>query len=463
MRHQVRNVVLCGSIVLVLLGAWLLVSLLPEDSASGSSSEGQILPLIERDTAELTALTVQNTEGTLSFSLDESGVLQLDGCDDLPRYDTRYTALINAACSLSASRVVAESPDNPGEYGLDAPASIVTAVFSDGTQSVIEIGGQAPDRSGYYLRLSSSDTVYLSKTDLDNFFCGSGDFIGLTLIPSATEAQTVSIGDITFAGSSRSSSFTLKANETGHTVPLGGGYAAGGEEYSALLSNLSALTAAGAILPHPDEDALSAYGLANPRSTVTFTRIVEEDGETSSEPYTLRLGDKENGYYYAMLDGIDAVYLLADTSVTWAELSAEDFVSTQPVSLSAADAAAFSVQTDTLDVTFSITAEDGTVTGVTADGASVDKDQFQNLYLSFQALAYTTYQDSKPDADPLARITITASDGETYSFALIPASVRTVYVDTGNTGGFLVKEADVKTFLERVQWLLDGREVPSSY
>ena len=63
----------------------------------------------------------------------------------------------------------------------------------------------------------------------------------------------------------------------------------------------------------------------------------------------------------------------------------------------------------------------------------------------------------------MARITIADGDGNSWSFTLIPASSRTVYVDTGTPGGFLVKEADAESFLKRVQMLLNGEEVPSSY
>ena len=328
---------------------------------------------------------------------------------------------------------------------------------------MIEVGDQAPDQSGYYLRLAGNDAVYLSKTDMDNFFCGQGDFIGLNLIDSATETQTVALGDITLSGTIRSTPFTLTANKSGHTVPLGGGYEAGGENYSALISNLSALTASGAIMPHPDEEALSEYGLNSPRSVVTFTRTVEEDGESSSEEYTISLGNKENSYYFAMISGIDAVYMLPDTAVTWAELTMEDFVSTQPITLSASDLASFSVESDSVRADFAVTAEDGEITAVTSSWNEIDPEQFQNLYLSFQALNYISYQDQKPDGETLAHIAITDVDGNQYSFTLIRSSSRSVYVDTGGSGGFLIREADTETFLQRVQMLLDGEEVPSGY
>ena len=105
MSHQIRNVVICGFVVLILLGAWLAVSLLPQENASGTSSQGEVLSLIERDTADLTSLTIQNAEGTLSFSLNDEGVLLLEGCEDLPRYDTRYTALLPPVQSASRQRI----------------------------------------------------------------------------------------------------------------------------------------------------------------------------------------------------------------------------------------------------------------------------------------------------------------------------------------------------------------------
>ena len=65
--------------------------------------------------------------------------------------------------SIDASRKITEK--TAAECGLETPKIKVDVVTNDKGEFSVLLGGESPDKSGYYLKLSTSEDIYLVEPD----------------------------------------------------------------------------------------------------------------------------------------------------------------------------------------------------------------------------------------------------------------------------------------------------------
>ena len=93
-----------------------------------------------------------------------------------------------------------------------------------------------------------------------------------------------------------------------------------------------------AVKAHPTAAQLKEYGLDKPYSTAEITlcgavlkvhrRRQDNRHFYNTTKHTVKLGKKDDeGNYYALVNDINAIYLVAPSSVPWAELKYDDIAS----------------------------------------------------------------------------------------------------------------------------------------
>ena len=262
---------------------------------------------------DLSALSFQRGETSLSFTRDGEGTWTYDGDSDFPVDQSRLTQLEETLSALAAIRVI-DDPEADSSYGLDAPELTLTATDGGGETVTLLVGSQVD--GNYYARLEGDALIYtISSSLMDQTEGALLDFIALEDIPWVTEEQVQSVV-LTIDGVE--STYTKEAvtqettdEETGETAETTtyvwsrDGEALNGEDTVLQdgVDALSLLAFRSCAAWKPDEAALAALGLDDPdRITVTY-----DDGS-----YTLLLGDTdESGNYYGQLEGSYQVGILS--------------------------------------------------------------------------------------------------------------------------------------------------------
>jgi hypothetical protein len=88
---------------------------------------------------------------------------------DLPSPAEANQGLAEAAATqISALVVVSAIKADPGIFGLDKPAYMITIGFDNGRQHILEIGDLTPTSSGYYVRLDKNKMMIADFNGIDS-------------------------------------------------------------------------------------------------------------------------------------------------------------------------------------------------------------------------------------------------------------------------------------------------------
>lgn len=88
---------------------------------------------------------------------------------ELPLAAEADQGLVEAAASqIMALNIVSTVDADPGILGLDEPAYVITIGFTDGKEHILEIGGNTPTNSGYYVRVDGKNIMILTLSGIDS-------------------------------------------------------------------------------------------------------------------------------------------------------------------------------------------------------------------------------------------------------------------------------------------------------
>ena len=125
----------------------------PTPSASGDT----VMSFLSSDATQLDATTKAQTVVVVK---DGSGNWQLQKPEVAPADQLRIESVLGELASLTSTRTLSQ-PGDLGQFGLAEPAETVKVTLKSGGARTLLLGGQSPDKSGYYVKLPDSGTVYL--------------------------------------------------------------------------------------------------------------------------------------------------------------------------------------------------------------------------------------------------------------------------------------------------------------
>ena len=251
-------------------------------------------------------------------------------------------------------------------------------------------------------------------------------------------------------------------------------------------SMMLSLTASGVEMPYPTDEQLAEYGISKdtPYSAVNFALAVTEASASESGSGTVvsHYGEKENehviilgnknedGYYYALVDNYNAVYLLAPSSVPWAELQYLDVVGKN---IFIKDI----TTVDTMTMTVNGTATTFTLTHDTANEVFENRlkvhagkqeyssDDYRTLYETLLRVKRVAATDADAVAgDVVFRLQLTFNDGNApldYTVYTMSGSRHMLVTNDGEQIALSAK--DVSDFLKQYENFLAGLRVDSPY
>lgn len=507
MKKNTRYILITLIVVLVLGGAITALLLTQpaaeseETSSTSSTSSTQTIALIPGEGKEIKpedvdSIVVENADGgysmtgkteTVSSSSEESSeeeestqtTFYIDGVEASLQNTSSIQTAAEYGYSLSASKDVGKADDlKLTDFGLDKPAATITTTLKDGTVYTYSVGNKGPI-SGYYILYN--DEVYVATVS-DSVFKTHLDFVNTTVLSitppentdesSSSETATNKFTQFVFTGIN----FPQEVKIVPHTDSLVSSYkltspyevSANNTPMDAITSGVASLTASSVAAVDPTEEQLVEYGLDNPTVRMKFA--------VNGNSYTLIAGKQDGDNRYVMLDGVDVVYVFANSIVTdWADATLftlrDSFVWLQNIT----DVNKLTVKTPEKTDTFTITrteneessTEDKVAYDYTVKGTGGKDITYQDIFTGYyqtiigiQLLDEAPETSTIPDDDPALSITYEYYDGRTpyvvdfYSIG----NRRCLAVAQGQIVG-VVSETVVQTVIDNTEIVLQNKDV----
>jgi hypothetical protein len=433
MNTRLKAIIGAAAVLILLVGVTAVLIFTAPDSGDDTevltTAPSKSRLLYDLPPANLQALTVKNETGELLIervNAGDSHIFVVNQFADLPIDFEKVLSDAEAACTMTASEVVAENATDLSIFGLTSPAAEFIAVFDDSkaTEKHLLIGNEAPDGYSYYAAFSGEATVYLiDSAALSPFTSDIYDVIDKVIykeVTPETAEDTTNyrrINDLTITRNDIAYPIEIKYNkdyenpENDSLVsaeyllvePVSLNIDPGTSE--AVLTSIFGLTASGIEKVRPTAEDLAEYGLAEPFATVVFA--------LTDKTVTLKIGDTYDGGRYCTADDVNIIWKIDEANLPWATVT--------PLGISSGLIIRRSIYTlSSLDYTGSGISDHFTIAGTNADdmtvtfnGQTVDNnDRFRRLYQYTVMLPPEEIRLDPVTGEPALTLTLT---GENFS------------------------------------------------
>lgn len=381
--------------------------------------------------------------------------------------------------SIYASR---EMTDTTLDYGFDNPyITIKVTTVSQGSYDVI-VGNKTPDGTGYYLKVSGDEKVYLVTIGtVEKFDLCLEDFANSVIITTPSlDSNTLADDKKYFDDEGAISYFdyielsgphynnekiTIKSlwdNEmASHTVTTDEGVRYGDTDTCnamfGLLSN--GLVAIDAYVLNPTSEDIKTYKLDKPEIEVKIKSGSVTVGMKAS------MYEAEKNYYSVMIDGLDAIYAVSADALSM--LSAKktdyfnDFVFLEYYNSFSSIKIETSEKTYNFKTTYDENAESNAFK-VELDGKVLDSDLFTAYYEHIVTIA-PTYEESYVSGTPSYTATFTFTDTAKgiKKLELIKQTDRRYLVVVDGVKMGLVSSSVYDNLVEYVENIVNDKGIPA--
>jgi hypothetical protein len=182
---------------------------------------------------------------------------------------------------------------------------------------------------------------------------------------------------------------------------------------------------------------------------------------TVGSPYTDEDGNQTG--YYAMVDGIDVVYIFDTASLPWVTFMPLDITTSMITSNYIYGVTALDVTGTEVEAHFTMTgSSDDDYVITDEDGTELDKDTFKTLYQFILKAPAEQLSFDEVSGDPYVKIDIVTDDNtDTLEFYPIE-NRRTVIVLNGRVS-FTCKTAYAERLVQNVEAFLSGGDIISNW
>ena len=411
------------SVAILIGGTVAVIKLIPEKEEETKMpfvSEKEISNVLSSD---LSKVTLKNQNGTFEFYAEESKDDSTSGTNwylkgigkDLVNSST-ISYFASEAASFSAIQEISQKSEK--DCGMEKPYATVNVSKTDSEEFTITVGSKSPDNSGYYVKYSKDNKIYLvgsayaENLNVDSLYFASNDSLSAFTPPEGAEDYATSEGQL-----SNFDSITVKSKKFKDTLVIESNPNEALAQYigflvtkpttrvaenaEGLLSLFSSgVTTSGAYTYDVSASSLKKFGLDNPDFQIT----INIKGKTLTYKFTLQ----KDGNYAAVCDDSKLISIVSpDTISQYAEADIIHFYSSWICLYSIEDINALNLKVNGKDYNFKIQklseeeAENSDVNyAVTLGGKDIDCKSFQNIYQFLISLACTDYTVDKTDSEP---------------------------------------------------------------
>ncbi len=427
-------------VVLLLLVAATLATLFWQKTPSLTPGVDKTVQLHQFAEADVVAVTVTRPDATLSFYKIQDGSWNIQGRDQA-EVDAAYVfETVSGAAVLTAIEKLADSVENPADYGLLTPSATVAVHGTEGVLSTLVFGNKTLDQSAYYTQIAGKPEVYLVATAVVKPFMYTPtqylkkDIFDTTLAEvSAITVKHPTHGEICIVRTADPKD-EMTLGSWAMTAPYQKETRA--QETEDWIKSILSIVGSDLI-----ENTLKApeYGLVTPDVTITLTT---KTGVTEK----VLLSTQKSALYKV---GRDRIYLLPD--------KATDFLNTAPFGL--LDPFLTKVDITTLS---SFTWEENVLSfgeKYLLNGKEIEKDAFKKAYLELMMVTILSPAQAEDvtalEKAPVFGYTFVAKDGKKTTVNLYEINPQTYLAKVNNQANYRVDAYKAKTARNALNALLE--------
>lgn len=422
--------------------------------------------IINEEENQFTSISIQSSDGT--FALKENGdKWQLDDEEDFPLDEDKVKVMSDLLSKLSASKTVAEEAKDMSEFGLNQPNTVVTAKRADDSEFVLNIGDKLNISAYYYCSLGDNSTVYVLPADVSSKFLLSKE--DLFYIPDDITLTASQIREIQLSTKTQGN-FHIIYDENNPYDYTGMSkykwYSVDQNRYPINVDELAVSPLIEDFLTYSiqegvdyGEEAMKAYGLADPEGTI-YIRYVDENDPNKEMEYRIQLGNHdEAGNYYISLNDDQVVYFMLAYQLTEKLAYKEsDILSNMTHLVDITSVSNMEIYSENVNDTYTFetttfTDEDGNETTNTTfkkDGVLQDDSEFRSFYIKVISLkknGILTYDDSV-SGEPILKIHFTLTNGRELTVCYYDYDDSNYAVTINGNAQFTADKAEIDEFIQ---------------
>lgn len=276
--HRSKRITLLLCLLLVVCVATFAVTRM-ETHKEQIKAAGEVI--LEQAPEDMTALSWEYGEESLSFHRDEEGLWHWDEDDAFPVNEEAMAELLQWFSPLSSTFVISEVEDY-SPYGLDDPACTITLTTDSGSHT-ITLGDFSQMDAQRYLSMGDGKAYLVAEDPMDAFQVTIRDLIQNDEVPQLTDVTGIAV--------SGPESYTISRQEdSGKSYSSDDLYFTEDrpldtQRVESYLSKLESLNLTNYVTYNLSDEERAAYGMEAPELTVSVTY----PGEAGEEAFTLHL------------------------------------------------------------------------------------------------------------------------------------------------------------------------------
>lgn len=326
-----RKLVILGILIIVLIAAAFTIVYLSKNTVD-PSAEGDSINVLSFQRDDIEAVSITNEKDSFSFARADNDIgFYCEKVDDLPQLLSNYISIVDSVCSIEANSAYPDS--DLSRYGLDDPQAVAEVTLTSGESYTVSVGSRAPSENYVYFSVSSEPkTVYTARLSKFSPLLANAYSLVNRLLAPKTESSRPGNDETDTA---HSLEFTNREGELFHIDQLSSSYRDGaGNSYryhqvlpfdtyvqaskvQAVFERVMQFCASSVYKNHPTAEDVEACGMNDP---ITMLKLGYNDDSA-----TIYLSQAPNGDYYAMKEGVDVIWNVADYLVTWLDVDKNTF------------------------------------------------------------------------------------------------------------------------------------------
>lgn len=486
-KKRARLLITLSLVAVIVIGGLLAVSfLIPEDEETSESTSTTIkVKSVSAD--DISKIEIENSYGNLvlnskvvegedSASSDSETVeWSLEGFDSSL---IASSSLSSAADNLATFYATREMSNHDLDYGFNEPTVTANVTLRSGGGYTVTVGKMSPDKSGYYLKVSDDEKIYLVSLGVVNKYNVTPEDLANKVIVNTPvldnntktadkkyfddEGNLATFDSISLSGPKYGKAVTLLPlanNEMAQYVIDMGSYTryADTDAVTDMLGIMTnGLVAIETYKLNPTATDIAKYGLNSPEFNI---RLKYGSGETA---LIASMYDTENDYYAVMVEGLDGIYAVTADALSMLKLGVKDFYNDFVFLEYLRDFSNIKVVTPQKSYDFSVSYDkDEEEFTATESGKAVDGELISAYYQHFTTVMPEERESySSGAADLKATFTYTDSSKGSRTFELIKQSDRRYLVKIDGVEMGLVNSTVYDHLVVYAQYVVDGKGIP---
>ena len=422
------------AVAILISGTVAVIKLIPEKEEEESGTEIKDIDVLSLNSDDFKSVTVSNSNGKFELysvktesETDSSAPATVDwyvkGYKDGDILNSGSVAgIADNVAQISASREVTEK--TTADCGLEKPSVKADVVTDEDKKFSVLLGNESPDKSGYYLKVSDSDKIYVVGSDVKE----SLDFTLLSLA-NTDMLPAVPTDDVDSAYKNDEGSITScdKLTLTGKNFPEPLILVPNDDEQLSTLAAYKTISPTKRIADNIDgiftifQSGLSvtgAYALDCSQSTLKSLGLTSPDltavMQIGKQTHTFKFALQPDGAYAVICDGSKIVKKAEASALPFIDYKASDYYSEWICLISIDNIKELTLKVGDKSYTFGIVANEDEESDdsyiVTYNGKTIKSSPFQEFYQDCISIVCSEFTVDKVSGNPDYEIIFTFND-----------------------------------------------------